>query len=78
MTADGPMERVFLAVGALPAGLAVALGAFAAHGLRARMTAEALATFETGARYHMYHALALRAVAWAVGRWQDPWTSAVG
>jgi len=72
------MERVFFGVGALSAGLAVALGAFAAHGLRARMTAEALATFETGARYHMYHALALLAVAWAVGRWPGPWASAAG
>ena len=72
------MERVFFGVGALSAALAVALGAFAAHGLRARLSAEALATFETGARYHVYHALALLAVAWAVGRWPSPWVSAAG
>lgn len=63
------MERVFFGLGALSAGLAVALGAFAAHGLRARVSADALATFETGARYHMYHALGLLAAGWAVSRW---------
>jgi uncharacterized membrane protein YgdD (TMEM256/DUF423 family) len=72
------MDRVFFGLGALSAGLAVALGAFAAHGLRARLSAEALATFETGARYHMYHALALLAVAWAVSRWPGAWTLAAG
>ena len=72
------MERVFFGLGAISAGLAVALGAFAAHGLRSRVSAEALATFETGARYHVYHALALLAVAWALGRWPSPWASAAG
>jgi uncharacterized membrane protein YgdD (TMEM256/DUF423 family) len=49
--------------------LAVAAGAFGAHALRARLTPEHLAIFETGARYQIYHALALLAVAWAVSRW---------
>ena len=69
---------MFFGLGAISAGLAVALGAFAAHGLRARISAEALATFETGARYHMYHALALLAVAWACARWPGAATSAAG
>ena len=72
------MERVFFGLGALSAGLAVALGAFAAHGLRGRLSPEALVTFETGARYHMYHALALLAVAWAAARWPGGTTSAAG
>jgi uncharacterized membrane protein YgdD (TMEM256/DUF423 family) len=72
------MERVFVGLGAMSGALAVALGAFAAHGLRSRLSAEALATFETGARYHMYHALALLAVAWACARWPGPWASASG
>src|ERR1700704_706783 len=72
------MDRLFFGLGALSAGLAVALGAFAAHGLRSRVSAEALATFETGARYHMYHALALLAVAWACARWPSAWASAAG
>lgn len=52
----------FLALGAFSGLIAVALGAFAAHALRARLDAALLATFETGARYQMYHALALLAV----------------
>jgi uncharacterized membrane protein YgdD (TMEM256/DUF423 family) len=48
-----------IALGALNAALAVGAGAFAAHGLRDRLDARALEVFETGARYHMYHALAL-------------------
>jgi uncharacterized membrane protein YgdD (TMEM256/DUF423 family) len=63
------MERLFVVLGSLSGCLAVGLGAFAAHGLRARVSAESLATFEVGARYHMYHALALLAVAWASTRW---------
>ncbi len=40
-------------------GLAVALGAFAAHGMKAHFDTAALTTFETGVRYQMYHAFAL-------------------
>jgi len=63
------MDRVFFTLGAVAAGLAVAAGAFAAHGLRERLGPEMLAVFETGARYQMYHALGLLAVGWAIGRW---------
>jgi uncharacterized membrane protein YgdD (TMEM256/DUF423 family) len=59
------MARTFWILGCLLALAAVAAGAFGAHGLRARVTPEMLAVFETGARYHMYHALALLAVALA-------------
>lgn len=45
--------------------IAVAAGAFAAHGLAPRLDAHALATFETGARYQMYHALAMALAALA-------------
>lgn len=65
------MDRIFFLLGALLAGLSVALGAFGAHALRARLDAGMLANFETGARYQMYHALALLAVAWAVTRWPN-------
>ena len=54
----------FLALGSLFAFLAVAAGAFGAHALRSRLSAESLGIFETAARYQMYHALALLAVAW--------------
>lgn len=48
-----------LRLGAIAGGLAVALGAFAAHGMKGHFGAESLATFETGVRYQMFHALAL-------------------
>ena len=63
------MDRIFFGVGALSALVSVAAGAFGAHALRARLTPEYLAVFETAARYQMYHALGLLAVAWAVTRW---------
>jgi len=63
------MDRSFLALGSLSAGIAVAAGAFGAHALRARLSPADLATFETAARYQMYHALALLAVAWVVQQW---------
>ena len=65
---SGP-DRLFFLAGTLSSFVAVALGAFAAHGLRARLSPELLATFETGARYQMYHALALLGAAWAYARW---------
>jgi uncharacterized membrane protein YgdD (TMEM256/DUF423 family) len=63
------MDRFFFALGSLLAFLAVALGAFAAHALKERLAPDMLAIFETGVRYHMYHALALFAVGWACARW---------
>lgn len=63
------MERLFFALGSVSALVAVALGAFAAHGLKSRLAPEMLAVFETGVRYQMYHALALLAAAWAYSKW---------
>ena len=63
MTSSG-----WLATGAVAAGVGVALGAFGAHGLKSRVEPQMLAVFETGVRYHLYHALALLAVAWAASR----------
>src|SRR5687767_10178451 len=63
------MDRLFFSIGALSALMSVAAGAFGAHALRARLTPASLAVFETAARYQMYHALALLAVAWALSRW---------
>jgi len=57
------MVKVFLAIAALLAGLSVALGAFASHGLKDKLTERALEIFETATRYQMYHALALALVA---------------
>ena len=72
------LQRVFFALGALSALLAVAAGAFGAHALRERLSPDMLAVFETGARYQMYHALALLAVAWAVDRWPGSAAVAAG
>ena len=63
------MDRHFVTLGAVSAFVAVGAGAFGAHALRARLAPEMLAVFETGARYQMYHALALLAVAWIATRW---------
>ncbi len=65
-------ERIFAGAGAISGFMSVAAGAFGAHALRQRLTPDLLATFETGVRYQVYHALALFAVAWAVGRWSTP------
>ncbi|HZL92072.1 MAG TPA: DUF423 domain-containing protein [Vicinamibacterales bacterium] len=66
------MDRTFLIVGALAGFIGVALGAFGAHGLRARLPPEMLAVFETGVRYQMYHACAILIVALAAAR-LDGW-----
>lgn len=60
------------ALGALSACVAVVAGAFGAHALRSRLAPELLAAFETAARYQMFHALALLAVAWALERGRHP------
>ncbi|MFA5517552.1 MAG: DUF423 domain-containing protein [Desulfuromonadales bacterium] len=57
--------KIFAFLGGLAAALAVALGAFGAHALKARLEPQLLITFETGVRYHFYHALGLFAVAFA-------------
>lgn len=57
-----------VALGALNAAIAVAAGAFGAHGLRERLPARGLEVFETAARYHMYHALAMIAAGLLVAR----------
>ncbi len=54
--------KLFVVLGAINAFIAVAAGAFGAHGLKARLPADLLVTFETGARYHLFHALGLVAV----------------
>jgi uncharacterized membrane protein YgdD (TMEM256/DUF423 family) len=71
-------SRVFFSIGAVFAALGVAAGAFGAHGLKARVSPEMLAVFETGVRYHLIHALALLAVAWASTRWTSAAIRAAG
>jgi uncharacterized membrane protein YgdD (TMEM256/DUF423 family) len=56
----------WLLIAAINGFLAVAAGAFGAHGLQGRLDAHALEIFETGARYQMYHALAMGLAAFAI------------
>ena len=72
------MERIFFLFGSVSGFLGVALGAFAAHGLKGRLGPDMLAVFEVGVRYQMYHALALLAVAWAATRWPGNVVTAAG
>ncbi len=72
------MVRFFFAAGSISAFLAVALGAFAAHGLKGRLSPDMLVTFEIGVRYHMYHSLALIAAAWASSHWPQSSAGAAG
>ena len=63
------MHRPFLVAGCLLSLFAVAAGAFGAHGLEGSLSADRLATFETAARYQMYHALGLLALGLLAARW---------
>lgn len=53
------MQKIFLIIGTVLAGLAVLLGAFGAHGLKKVASAENVAIYQTGVQYQMYHALGL-------------------
>ena len=66
------MDRIFLVVGSLMGGFGVAAGAFGAHALKANLSPELLAVFETGARYQLVHALALLAVGLVATRMPHP------
>jgi uncharacterized membrane protein YgdD (TMEM256/DUF423 family) len=75
------MDRIFITLGALSAFIAVAAGAFGAHALRDRLSATLLDTFQTGAQYQMYHALALLGVGILLARFStegSPWLSGAG
>lgn len=62
------LSRLWVAVGAVNAMLSVAAGAFGAHALRARLEPRMLEVFEVGARYQMFHALGMIAVAWVAAQ----------
>lgn len=62
------MTQIFLSIAAILGGLSVAAGAFASHALREKISERSLEIFETGARYQMYHALALFLVAILISR----------
>ena len=78
------MERILLVFGAMSAFIGVAAGAFGAHGLKGRISADMLSIFEVGVRYQMYHAFALIAAAWMQSKWPSTlvitggWLFAIG
>lgn len=57
------MMKIFLLLGSLNAFLSVALGAFGAHALKAKLTPDKLDVYQTGVHYHMIHAIALILIA---------------
>ncbi len=65
-------------VGALAAFIGVALGAFGAHGLRARLSPDMLNVFEIGVRYQMYHAFGILFVGLIRARFDGPIIVAAG
>jgi len=64
------MEQTWFALGCVLMVAGVVAGAFAAHGLKDRISADHLDVWQTAARYHIYHALALLGVAYATARWR--------
>jgi len=61
--------RGLVVAGAVSAFVAVAAGAFGAHGLEGRLSTELMEVWHTAARYEMMHALALLGLAALAGRW---------
>jgi len=57
-----PTAKLFVFLGALAGAAAVALGAFGAHALKARLAPDQLAVWQTAVQYHFWHALALVAI----------------
>ncbi len=74
----GVMAHGFFIAGAILAGLAVALGAFGAHSLKAVLSPEMLIVFDTGVRYQMFHSLALLLTGLAERRDGAAWISRAG
>jgi uncharacterized membrane protein YgdD (TMEM256/DUF423 family) len=63
------VETILTLIGGISGALAVAFGAFGAHGLKSRLSPERLETFETAVRYHLVHSLAVLAAVFAAARW---------
>ena len=63
-----PQEKVFFSFGSASGFFSVCAGAFGAHALKAKLSQEMLAVFETGVRYQLAHALVLLILPWALSR----------
>lgn len=67
------MAQLFMVTASILAGLSVAAGAFASHALKPQLSERSMEIFETGARYQMYHALALLFVGLALTQTEIRW-----
>ncbi len=73
------LHKTFIVIGALATALAVALGAFGAHALKARLAPDRLAVYHTAVHYHFYHALGLILIGLAAGQLAgSAWLKAAG
>ena len=72
------MHKGFLITGSILGALAVALGAFGAHGLKKIVPAETISTFETGVKYQFYHCFALILVGMLAEKFSSAWISYAG
>lgn len=63
--------KLFIILGAINGFIAVALGAFGAHGLEGKLTEKQLANWQTGVQYQMFHTGALIAVGLLMGKIQS-------
>jgi uncharacterized membrane protein YgdD (TMEM256/DUF423 family) len=72
------LDKLFLAAAGFSGFLAVGLGAFGSHGLKAKLSATSLAVWQTSVQYHFYHTLLLLAVALLLSRSCSTWLSVSG
>jgi len=63
------MSKILLILGAVNAFLAVGLGAFGAHGLKGRLSADMMTVYQTAVQYHFYHALGLLLIGVMITLW---------
>lgn len=73
-----PMHKNFIRIASILGILAVALGAFGAHGLKSVLDAKLINTYEVGIRYHFYHTLALLLVAILYNAFPTKWLQYAG
>lgn len=72
------MHKRLLQWAAVSGIIAVAIGAFGAHGLKSRVSADTLAVFETGVRYQFYHTFAVALAGILYERFKSGWVSVAG
>ncbi len=65
------MARLFLSIAGGAAALAVLLGAFGSHGLKAKLAPDLMAVYQTAVQYHMWHALGLAVIGFALFHWPN-------